>query len=177
MTYDEMATQLDGLSGLKFRPADYQTHWTGLQDLPADVLAGAVRRAARQCQDFPTPAELRALADAGGTVGPAVEDRSEPMDTPVVVASPFLKEPITVSRVWKYYCEDCQDSGVESLWCGDEALRKPWQPRSDCARPTAHGPHEWVVPCACVHRNPALVNKRAAQAKYATQRGGERRSA
>ena len=62
VTFDEMRAALDTLTGLKFQPADYKTHWRGLQDMPIEALWMAVERAARECREFPSPVELRALA-------------------------------------------------------------------------------------------------------------------
>ena len=176
MTFDMMRHELDRLRGLRFVPADYRTHWEGLRDVPLSALSAAVGLAAKQCQDFPTPAELRTLVDAGGTSVVALEDRSAPLAAPVVIEAPFLSKPITVAREWKYYCETCSDTGWEGAWCGDTKRMKPWQSRWDCGRTHDHDPHEWVRKCLCFDTNAALVNKRASQAKYAAQRS-DRRSA
>jgi hypothetical protein len=177
MTFDEMRAALDTLTGLKFRPVDYKTHWTGLKDMPIDALTRAVHRAARQCSEFPSPAELRTLADAAGSTPVVFEDRSEPLDVPQIVSAPFLSKPIPVTRAWRYYCEDCSDEGWESLWCGPIAVtRKPWQRLADCGRHTEHLPHEWVQRCACQASNPAVIQRKERDAKFAAQRS-ERKSA
>lgn len=171
MTFDAMRQELDRLRGLRFRPADYQTHWEGLQEMPLSALAAAVGRAAKQCQDFPTPAELRALADAVGPSVVVLEDRSTPLAAPVVVTAPFLSKPITVAREWKYYDERCSDLGWMSYWCGDPASAKPWIEAVLCGRLVEHPPHEWVERCRCADSNPAVLHRRERDARYAANRG------
>lgn len=171
MTYQELGVELDQLAGLPFAPADYRTHWLGLQDLPRDVLAGAVQRAARVCERFPSPPELRALADQQRPVVSGSPDRpARELETPLVVDSPLLGKPIRVTREWSYVCDVCSDGGWESLWCGDPAGRKPWQALGACGRTREHLPHEWVTPCVCRERNPEVQRQRQAQARYAEQR-------
>jgi hypothetical protein len=187
MTFADFKREVDRLRGLPFAPADYQTHWLGLRDLPLDVLAFAVTRAARVCERFPTPAELRTLADTRpAAMTSAPDQRARPLDTPVVITPPFLSKPITLDREWRYYCEDCSDGGMVSLWCDradgsaaglqkPHATQKPWQIVEQCARVECPYPHEWVRECACIFTNPAIARKREAQARYAEQRQERRR--
>src|SRR3990167_1787357 len=56
---DAFVHQMQRLAGLKFAPADLGTHWAGLQGVPPDDLARGVTAAIRQCDSFPSPAELR----------------------------------------------------------------------------------------------------------------------
>lgn len=175
MTFEELSGELDRLHGLPFPPADYQTHWAGLRGMPRAVLTAAVNAAARVCERFPAPAELRSLADAHRPPLALVERPTTALAEPVVIHPPFLSKPITIDREWSYYCEDCSDTGRWSVWCnktpGSEATRKPWVMVQAC--PTGANcfyPHEWVRECACWHTNPALIRKREEQAKYAAQR-------
>lgn len=171
MTFDEMRAALDTLTGLKFRPADYKTHWAGLKDMPLDALRRAVERAAKQCSEFPSPAELRTLADAAGPSLAVLEDRSVPLDVPQIVPAPFQSKPFKITREWKYYCDTCSDEGMESLWCGPIGpTRKPWQRLAECGRSGEHAGHEWVQPCACQATNPAVLHRRERDAKFAAQR-------
>lgn len=178
-----MATQLDRLSGLKFAPRDYQTHWEGLQDMPVEALCGAVSRAARACEAFPSPAELREFADA-------ILNRAQPrshvqMETlgdegvyQVTLPNPFGGDglTITVDRHWKYYCERCSDQGQETLQCGSPVRPKPWLDRLHCGRDYEHDPHEWARRCVCWSSNPAVLKRRESQTQYAAQKAERRAS-
>ena len=65
MTREVFNAQLRRLAGLKYTPPMLDTHWEALCDLSEDELAGAVTMAARHCDDFPSPAELRRLTRGG----------------------------------------------------------------------------------------------------------------
>jgi hypothetical protein len=182
MTFDEMRAALDTLTGLKFRPADYKTHWAGLQDMPLEVLRAAVARAAKQCAEFPTPAELRGLADAS-PVPVQPFDQSVPLDTPVIIPpAPFGTKPHVITREWRYYCDICSDSGWDEFWCdGSPAVpgnraRQPWVPIAPCDRTKPHLPHSFVRACHCESTNIAIQARKQTSAKYAAQRS-ERKSA
>ena len=168
MTYDELRRELDTLRGLKFPPPDYQTHWTALQDMTLASLHSAVVRAAKECQTFPTPAELRDMVNV--TVS-RPEGYSEPLDVPKQVSAPFLSKPITITREWIYYCEDCSDSGWTTFWCGaSNRAQKPWQIVRACERRGDHGPHEWVARCHCYERNHAVQQRVQDQSERAAKR-------
>lgn len=172
MTWEQLCTELDRLQGLAFPPPDYQTHWIGLQDMAAGDLAAAVKRAARACERFPSPAELRTLADAAGPPRVQVEELITTLETPVVIAVPFLAQPIQVTREWRYYCDDCSDTGWVTAWCGPaDQCRRTWVQEARCpSTQEDHAPHEWVHQCACWASNPALVKKRTEQCRYAADR-------
>lgn len=158
------------LIGLRFPPADLTTHWEDLQTLPESVLEAAIARARRSRNDFPTPYELRQDADAesGITRAALEEDRGEDLPSPIVVGALPTGTPIMQTRLWRYYHEDCGDSGTESLWCGEpNPQRKPWQGLQHCGRSAPHEAHEWVRKCTCWESNPALVKKRERQQKFA----------
>lgn len=175
MTIEELESALDPLIGLKFKPADYRTHWAGLKDMPVDALRRAVERAVRQCVEFPTPAELRALADASAAPRPTY-DQSVELSVPQMIPAPIVGRTFAITREWKYYCDICSDEGWESLWCGAPGpTRKPWQPLEKCGEPCPY-PHEWVRRCQCVATNPAIQTRRERDAKFAAQRS-ERRTA
>lgn len=54
--------QMHRLGGLKFAPQTLDTHWEALRDLGDDEFVAAVDRAQRECDEFPSPRQLRALA-------------------------------------------------------------------------------------------------------------------
>lgn len=179
MTFAELSSELDRLHGLPFPPSDYQTHWEGLRDMPKDALARAVGKAARACERFPAPAELRALADSQRPTLAVVPRPTTVLAEPVVFADPRLPAPITIDREWRYYCDDCSDTGRESVWCdrheGSSVTKKPWHRVEQCSMEACrYYPHEWVRRCGCWYTNPALTRKRLDQAKYAEQRTGGR---
>lgn len=173
-------TQMSRLLGLKFAPADLTTHWEALSDVPVSVLEAAVTRAQKTRVDFPTPVELRTDADAVAHMVRAsapAEDRATALPEPFTIQVPQAGTVVSVTREWRYYCEQCSDSGWYSLWCGARAvaiseqatreIAKPWQESRPCDRRGEHGAHEWVSRCACYDTNPALVRKREAAQKYA----------
>ena len=175
MTFAAFEHQMGRLSGLRFRPAELQTHWEALKDIPDAVLEAAVTRAQRSRVEFPTPVELRQDADQvafhAAPLEPA-EDRSVPLTEPFTITVPEVGTVVSVTREWRYYCETCSDGGWESIWCGEITNgRKPWQALRHCDRSGAHAHHEWVRKCACYDTNQALVRKREAAQKYAEKPG------
>lgn len=172
VTFEDFTRQMDRLEGLKFRPKTLQTHWEALQDVPAGVLDLAITRCQRTCEHFPTPVELRRAADLSRTHQAPDEDRSVELAEPVTIGKLPTGAEIMQTRVWKYYHEDCSDSGMESLWCGEPGTRrKPWQPMQSCGRTAPHDAHEWVRRCTCYDSNPALVRKRERQQQFAESKG------
>ena len=168
----EFRQQMSRLMGLKFSPADLTTHWEALQDVPEAILAEAVTRAQKSRSEFPTPVELRQDADAVAHLVRSTpdEDRGVDLEQPVTLGSLPDGTPLPqVKRIWKYYCDDCEDSGMRSFWCGAavEHVTKPWQMRMTCDRTKEHRPHEFVARCACWDTNTALVRKREAMQKFA----------
>lgn len=175
--------QMDRLSGLRFSPAHLETHWEALCDLPDAVLEAAVTVAQRTRVEFPTPVELRRDADTARPPMAPLPDRSESLPKPVDLGTGKLADGTTVAlppatRLWHYYCEECSDTGIQSLWCG-AGRRQPWLPIIECetykcksikAGSLTYG-HEWMRPCACAATNPAVMRKREDQAKYAQQAG------
>lgn len=176
MTVEFFNQQMARMGGLKFRPADLTTHWEALQDMPEAVLEAAVTRAQRSRVEFPTPAELREDADhVARHVSPTGQDEDRGVDLPEPVTIGHLPSglPVVQTREWKYYCDECQDSGSRSFWCGDVAsARYPWMAVRKCGTRNcrkAQYEHEWVERCPCWESNPALVRKRESQRKYAEQ--------
>lgn len=173
MTQAFFEEQMHRLSGLRFRPADLDTHWEGLQEIPDEVLTAAIDRAIKTRVEFPTPYELRQDADqvAGHVrrIDAESDARAVPLEQPHVIPFPQAGKTIRVEAEWKYYCEVCSDSGWESVWCGDikATSRHPWQEPRTCERRGAHDSHEWVRQCRCWESNPALIRKRENQRKYA----------
>lgn len=174
MTSAFFQQQMARLSGLRFRPADLETHWEGLHELPDDVLSAAVDRAIKTRAEFPTPVELRQDADQVAhlvrrTIEIDPDERATPLSEAKVFPFPQGGQTIRVQAEWSYYCDVCSDSGWESVWCGDPKApsRKPWHEVRTCERRGAHGAHEWVRQCRCFEGNPALVRKRENAKKYA----------
>ena len=54
--------QMSRLLGLKFAPAALDTHWEALSDLSEADLTRAVTQAQRECDEFPSPRQLRSFA-------------------------------------------------------------------------------------------------------------------
>jgi hypothetical protein len=183
MTPEFFEEQMNRLAGLKFPPSTMETHWEALRELPPHVLEAAVTLAQRTRVDFPTPVELRRDADqATATRYQAADDRSVELPVPVplgVLPSGHALPPAT--RLWRYYCDVCSDTGRQSLWCG-AGRRQPWLQIDECdtykcksikAGHPEYG-HEWVKPCPCADSNPAVLRQREQSAKYAvtaTKRG------
>lgn len=166
--------QMKRLMGLKFAPADITTHWEALRDVPIAVLTEAVTRAQKTRAEFPSPVELRQDCDAVAHLVPRLpdEDRSVALDQPYTITVPGAGTVVSITREWHYYCDDCEDSGQVSVWCGPavEHIRKPWQPFDACGQTKEHWPHEWVRRCHCYETNTALVRKREAQRQYADKK-------
>lgn len=181
------AAQMKRLLGLKFAPADLTTHWEALQDIPDAILAEAVTAAAKDCIDFPAPKQIREFADRVRARAAAVsveEDRGvdlpEPVEIGVIEQTGFV---VKAKREWRYYCEDCSDSGWRSVWCGDRDRRdeqgrvvqtyaNPWQESGHCGRHGEHGPHEFVVACPCASSNPDII-RRKERMTHAGKRGND----
>ena len=175
----EFRGQMRRLMGLRFAPTDLQTHWEALSDVPDGILAEAVSRAQKTRAEFPSPVELRQDCDAVAHLVRVTqdEDRGVDLEQPVTLGALPDGTPLPpVKRLWKYYCEDCEDSGMRSFWCGVavEHVTKPWQIRMACERIKEHGAHEFVARCACWDTNQALIRKREAQRQYSEKKAGGR---
>jgi len=181
----QFRAQMQRLAGLKFPPADLQTHWEALSALPEAVLEAAVSRAQRTRVDFPTPVELCVDADLQAAVVPAGaddRDRRVPLAEPVIVD---ISTPMTagsyrlaVTDEWHYDCTDCNDGGMVSYWCGDSTPAKPWYFRRHCGRRSGHSDgHEWAGPCPCAETNPTIVRRKANRVKYAAEAAPKQRRA
>lgn len=169
--------QMSRMTGLKFAPPDLSTHWEALDDLPPLVLEAAVTLAQVTRVDFPTPVELRRDADqaTASARSAVVEDRSVELPAPVALGTlPTGQALPPATRLWRYYCEDCSDTGRVSHWCG-AGRRQPWLEIRECeayrcrsikAGHPEYG-HEWVTPCPCAESNPAIRRQREKDAKYA----------
>jgi hypothetical protein len=172
MTQAVFESQMDRLAGLKFPPANLVTHWEALSALPAELLDAAIERAQRECNEFPSPSELLSFADQIRRSAPIPQepDRGVELIAPVVIGViPQTGTVIKAKREWRYYCEDCSDSGWRSIWCGDQTYAKPWQERGVCGRHGDHGAHEFVVPCPCASSNPDIRRRKERQSQ-ATRR-------
>lgn len=169
--------QLGRMFVLRGSPDDSAEYWTAMQAVPDVVIEHGVTLAIRTRTWFPTPAELLQDCDTARprTPEPAPEREVSADSFTAVIKNPFggadLK--LTVDRVWKFYCDDCRDTGQRSWWCGhvEDDGRKPWYGIGHCGRRGEHGSHEYVARCACWQSNPELIRKRAAaDVKYADAR-------
>lgn len=179
----QFKAQMKRLGGLKFPPPDLLTHWEALRALPEGVLEAAVSRAQRTRVEFPTPVELCVDADMEAErIGLVEIDKRTPLAEPVTVelrgtAISALKAKLTVTDEWHYDCEDCNDGGMVSFWCGDTAPAKPWYFRRHCGRRSGHSDgHEWAGPCPCAETNPTIRRRKDARIKYAAEPVKVRRS-
>ncbi len=174
MTRPEFDAQMTRLASLPGLPSQIDTHWDALRDIPGDVFAAAVAHVARTAKWFPVPSALREAADVVRrrmpveAPAPVLEELAEPLvlDTSQTPLRGVTLPPVT--RIWRFYCEDCSDLGVVDLWCGSDTPPKPWYERSDCHKTRQHDPHHYVRTCLCVDSNPKLVAERRAKAEYAT---------
>lgn len=175
MTRERFDHEMTRMIGLRFPPADLQTHWEGLRDLPEDVLTRAITRAIKTRTEFPTPVELRTDADAlGPPTLPQEPDRGVDLPEPVVIGTLPTGAPVRATRHWTYYCDVCNDLGIRSFWCGDEpSPRYPWMLVSKCGtancRKVQYG-HEWVQACPCAETNPAVIRRKEQNRQYAEKR-------
>lgn len=163
------------LSGLRFSPADLTTHWEAMHDFPEPLLDAAVTRAARECINFPAPWTLLSFGEqARARVLPVPQEaqRGVELAEPVVLGTLPTGLVIKATREWRYYCDNCTDSGWRSVWCGDVAEAKPWQERGVCGRGKEHGSHEFVVACPCAASNPD-VQRRLERQRQSGRRGGD----
>ncbi|HWO88897.1 MAG TPA: hypothetical protein VNL98_07080 [Gemmatimonadales bacterium] len=152
---------LKRLMGLKFPPVDLATHWEGLRDLPPASVQAAVSRAARECDEFPSPQMLRAFAAASEPRLGLDEDRSRPLAEPRAIVVPQAGVTLPVTREWTFYCDTCEDTGWASFHCGGTEA---------CGRDRAHAAHAYVQHCACWDSNPAVRRKRQRAAQQAHAR-------
>jgi hypothetical protein len=161
VTWDQFQGQMARMSGLKFAPKELQTHWEALRDMTEPLLAAAVEHAQKTSDEFPSPKMLRMYADQlRARVVPLEElpDRSTPNPNPVEVVIPHTGQVLPFQRYWRYYCEDCSDSGWLTRWCGEKAP-KPWNELQHCGRHREHGAHEWVTTCPCAPTNPDVQRR------------------
>lgn len=178
MNVEFFKEQMQRLSGLKFFPANFDTHWEVLHDLPEDVLEAAVGRASRTRIEFPAPVELRQDADQAKPRYVAPEPEAPVLDTPVVLGTLPTGKVITAERVWAYYCDECSDTGTREYWCG-QSTRQPWLLRKRCYNRNCQKmgdgyAHTWSDTCPCADSNPAIKRKRERDAKYAAEKATTR---
>lgn len=173
VTAEFFREQMARLNGLHFRPADLDSHWEGLRDLPDPVLERAVTRAIRTRADFPAPYELRQDADATRSTPPPQEDRGHDLEEPVFLGTLPNGVPIHARREWTFYCDRCNDSGMQAFWCGPISTRYPWMTARRCKIDNClrtRYEHEWVEACPCAQSNPAVLKRKERQLQYAEKR-------
>ena len=173
MTRDDMDRALGRMVSLRNMPGETDGYWTVLQRIPDRLLEMAVDHALRTRTWFPTPAEVLTDCDAVRTRAREPEPEQPMVDLADAeirtITNPFDGRvvKIRVVRDWKYYCDDCDDTGQKLWWCGDRATcRWPWVESSNCGKRSGHAPHDFMQRCSCWYSNPALITKRARDAKY-----------
>jgi hypothetical protein len=173
----EFRDAMKRLMGLKFAPSELTTHWEALRDLTAVELDAAVARAQKESDEFPSPRMLRAFVDefrARQLVSEEDQSRAIPVE-PTTFEVPHVGLTIPITREWRYYCDECSDTGVRSFCCGaGESSRWPWMRVERCARRKAHADHEWVEPCPCAETNPDVQRKKARAQQVTRQRAVDR---
>lgn len=175
MTAQAFKSQMDRLAGLKFAPADLTTHWEALHDLTPLELSEAIETAQRECDEFPSPKMLRMFVDQfRSRISIPEEDwsRATPIE-PKEIRFPDGRV-IRITHEWKYYCEDCSDTGQRVNWCAaGPSVRRPWLSVYRCERKGDHGDHEWTEPCPCAATNPDVQRKKL-RAQQVTRSTAER---
>ncbi|MEK9723291.1 MAG: hypothetical protein VW405_07380 [Rhodospirillaceae bacterium] len=159
MSFQEMQTTLDALRGLPFPPTSLQTHWIGLKDLPLEALQAAVAAAAKRCERFPSPAELRQLADEAPRHLPEAPSRVTPLQTPKVLGTLPTGQQVVQTAIYEAWCVVCGDTGWEPCVVFKAAHGMPVPEGAPAVRQ-----------CGCWSENPVLVRKRESHAKYAAAR-------
>lgn len=187
MTRDDFSAAFKPLRALRGWPMDGELakerlaiFWDQFQHADAESFARGCARAVKTRTFFPTPAELFADCEMAAPRETWTAERHvADVDAQIVyIPNSFGGEGLrlTVSKVWEYHCDDCDDGGQVSFWCGAIGpTRKPWQLTVPCGNREDHTGHEYVGRCACWDRNPALIRKRALQAQHA--RGGKESAA
>ncbi len=163
MTADHCDLQVKRLLILKGIPEDVCEYFAALSDVPDALFTMAVNHALRTRTWFPTPADLRADCDAVAVVVP-ITSVPQFEDLPVGARAVLvLKHPangidirIPITRVWRFDCERCSDTGWQSNEC----------PTEPCGRQGVHASHSWVERCTCLDGNPTIRRRRAVGAKY-----------
>lgn len=182
MTYAAFTTTMDRLAGLKFRPTSLQTHWEALSDLADVEIVAAIERAQRECEDFPAPKMLRMFVDEYRRDLPVPdEDLSREIPAELRTITTPYGDTHTFNREWKYFCEDCSDTGRRSYWCGDApSARMPWLTVARChtvnckkLQPSGYA-HEWVDRCPCADTNPDVLRKKAQAAQVTRKQASDR---
>lgn len=176
VTLGVFQSQVDRLRVLRFAPADFNSHWEALHDIPDELFTAAVSHALRTRAEFPAPAELRADTDAvirrQQPIAEHPTSRRVPIEggIPVTIRNPFAETPgqgdlhLTITETIQHACDECDDTGRVTFWCGeDNRARRPWIYRRACDRRNPHGPHDWVAACPCVETNPVILARKAAQ--------------
>ena len=181
MTRSEFKTEMARMAGLRFPPAVMETHWEGLQGVDIADLHRGVTRAILSRSEFPTPAELRADADAERVIpqeGPSLARGAEILPEPIPLGVlPDGTVLPAATHAWTYFCDKCSDAGWQSCWCGEIATNRwPWiGVHGHCGRYGEHPAHEWVRHCACYASNPKLLRERERVRKYEKEPADTRR--
>lgn len=175
MTFAAFEQSMDRLAGLKFKPVNLRTHWEALADLTPLELSEAIEQAQRECEEFPSPKMIRMFVDQfRSRISIPDEDwsRATPIE-PKEIRFPDGRV-IRITHEWRYYCEDCNDTGSRVNWCGSSpSTRRPWLQVFSCERKGDHGEHEWTDACPCAATNPDVQRKKQ-RAQQVTRGQAER---
>lgn len=162
MRFAAFEKQMSRLDGLKFRPANLQTHWEALGSIEESILAAAITKGQPTFDEYPSPKMLKVLIDelrSRPDIAPEVDRSVEAPHRSIDI--PQAGKVLSISREWNYYCDECSDSGWKTCWCGTDAKPKPWLFSGHCGRRKEHGSHEFVVPCPCAESNPDVQRRKA----------------
>ena len=186
MTGEFFVDQMQRMAGMRYAPTNFNAHFEALHTLEEHVLEAAVLRAITSLEEFPSAKQLLVFADVvrpSLVPIPALDlTRETPLPQPVTFATSAdspVQGSVTVRRLWRYYCQDCNDSGWQAIWCRGNVdapqsvldTRKPWHDvAQQCDRSKEHYAHEWSRKCHCVDHNPAVL-RRKEQARQGGRRG------
>lgn len=167
MTLAHFNLHMERLRVLRFQPDTLTEHWKVVRLACEDeTFTKAIGRTLCTRSDFPTPAELLTdlKLEQERPVASALDDsRETDLETPHIIelhsetAGVSIRLPIT--REWKYYCEDCSDTGWQDWWCGSIEQKPLGMELRLCGRNRQHAPHTWGQPCVCIATNPALARR------------------
>jgi len=148
----------------EFGPATQRVYEHILRETSPELVSRACERlAAEPREDYKSPmpeaGAIKALAEEI-----ARDDRIEAQRQRILPA-PSDDDP----RTWRY-CNACDDSGWEEMWCvGDGLIAQPEYrlhlTARDCGRVRSHASHTYVRRCECLNRNPVIAHRREHEAR------------
>ncbi len=144
--------------GKKVDDPMFDAFWSGLDDIPIEHVAWALRESMKRCAFFPTVAALRSLADRAKQLD---ADEFELHSDRALPASTEEREALMGPTRSLYHCAACQDTGFVPHEC---SAHDPCGNRL-CERYHFPG-HHYVVRCACRETNPVFLKRMTRQKKY-----------